>query len=113
MKVRTSGKSIVEALSEIAMNALPNTAQSGLSRHLRGSIKSDPVSKGKAILMKWNNNDFKVNENLSVFEMSFCNEWIKTEETQKVETTLKNYVNPAVNTEQEKTEVAIQIQAVA
>ena len=105
-------KSIVETLSEIVTNSLPNTSKSGLTRHL-GKIQSDPVSKGKAILMKWNNNDFKVNENLSVFEMSFCNEWIKTEETQKVETTLKNYVNPAVNTEQEKTEVAIQIQAVA
>ncbi len=91
MKLNTFNKSIPETLIHIVKSVLPNTINSGLSRHLRGSINPDPKSKGKAIIFKWNNNQFKVTENLTAYEQNWCNDWIKTEESAKVEADIKAF----------------------
>lgn len=90
MNIKTPNQSTAEALNYIVKSVLPQMTNTGLSRHCH-HITNDPKSKGKAIIFKWNKSLFRLTENLAVTEISFYNEWEKTEETSKVENDIKNF----------------------
>lgn len=105
MNLNTAGKSIVETLSHILKSTLPKRSETGLTKHLT-HISPDPKSKGKAVIFKWNSNTFRLTENLTVAELSFFNEWQKTEECKALEDLAKTFhdkmyavvpVTPTVN----------------
>lgn len=108
MTLKTNGKSIIETLTYIVQSALPNTSATGLKRHLYGRVHVAPKSNDTAVIFKWNNNDFKATQELEVSELNFCNDWIKTEETAKVEAELKAFhdkIEEVKNVSQEKIEL--------
>ena len=90
MNVKKSpNQSTAHALATLLTNSLPLIVTSGMAKHLNKNVKIEPASKGKAVLFGWNMGEFKLTENLSVYEKDFTNTWLKSEEAAKVEAVLK------------------------
>ncbi len=89
MKITASNsQSIASKLSDIAFTSLPSMASTGLAKDLV-SVKVCSKSKGKAILLKWRKNTFRLSENLKVTEQDFTGDFIETETSKETEAIIK------------------------
>jgi hypothetical protein len=94
MKITSkANQSIASQLETIIRNALPLTANTGLSKDV-GTIKTDAKSKGKAVLFTYHKSTFRLTENLKVSEKDFTGTFVTNNESKEIENIITISLTP-------------------
>lgn len=103
MRIKSqNGQTIASQLKEILKSKMPRVANTGINSDL-GTVKADP--KGKAVIFTWRKNEYRMTENLKVYEKDFTGTYVITDECKNVEKMITEPVAVVASVEQEKVPV--------